>query len=160
MVRPHLEYAVNVWMPYERNKIDSIERIQKRATKLVRTCKHLSYENRLMLLQLPSLMYRRVRGDMIQVFKMLCMNDGFNVPKPNFNKPTYMHTRGHKYRLQKGNFKLNIRKYYFTNRIVDLWNSFPERLVSCGSIFEFERGLDEYWTVVPWKYDYEKFVYR
>jgi len=157
LVRPHLEYAVDVWMPHEKNKIEIIEQIQKRATKLVKECKSLSYDDRLKLLNVPTLSYRRARGDMIKVFKMLCMNDGSKEWAPRFIRPTYDKTRGHKFKLQKSTFKLNIRRFYFTNRVVDLWNGLPESVVMSESVPEFERRLDDCWVSVPWKYMYKEF---
>ena len=71
LVRPHLEYASSVWSPYKISDIISIENVQKRATKMLPSMKELSYERRLRLLKLPSLRFRRMRGDMIEVFKIL-----------------------------------------------------------------------------------------
>ena len=70
-VRPHLEYASCVWSPmFKKDKI-LIENIQRRATKFVKCLKHMSYEDRLKTLGLPSLEYRRERSDMIQVYKIM-----------------------------------------------------------------------------------------
>ena len=71
MVRCHLEYAVSVWNPYKKGVIKDLENLQKRATKLIHNCKGLSYKERLIFLQLPTLKFRRCRGDMIEVFKIL-----------------------------------------------------------------------------------------
>jgi len=68
MVSPHLEYANSVWCPYKKGDIESIEKVQKRATKLVICLKHLPYVERLKQLKLPTLKYRRLRGDMIRGF--------------------------------------------------------------------------------------------
>jgi len=57
--------------PYKKCDIEIIEKVQKRATKLIISLKHLSYNERLKQLQLPTLKYRRLRGDMIKVFKMV-----------------------------------------------------------------------------------------
>ena len=65
MVRPHLEYANSVWCPYKKGDIEDIEKVQKRATKLVISLKHLPYIDRLQQLKLK---YRRLRGDMMEVF--------------------------------------------------------------------------------------------
>ena len=65
MVRPHLEYANSVWCPYKKGDIAGIEKVQKRATKLVISLKHLSYIERLRRLKLPTLKNRRLRGDII-----------------------------------------------------------------------------------------------
>ena len=64
MVRPHLEYANSVWCPYKKGDIELVEKVQKRATKLVISLKHLPYMERLKRLNLPTLKYRRLRGDM------------------------------------------------------------------------------------------------
>jgi len=67
MVHPHLEYANSVWCPHKLGDITVIEKVQKRATKLIINLKKISYTNRLQHLQhlkLPTLKYRRLRGDM------------------------------------------------------------------------------------------------
>ena len=71
MVRPHLEYTNAVWCPYKKGDIELIEKVQKRATKLIISLKYLTYSERLKQLHLPTLKYRRLRGDMIEVFKMV-----------------------------------------------------------------------------------------
>src|SRR6476469_9199357 len=71
MVRSHLEFAHSVWNPYKLGLIHDIEKVQMRATKLVRECKKLSYDQRLRYLKLSTLRYRRLRGDMIEVYKIL-----------------------------------------------------------------------------------------
>ena len=70
MVRPHLEYAHSVWCPYKMGDIKEIEKVQKRATKLTINLRHMSYTDRLLRLKLPTLKYRRLLGDMIEVFKI------------------------------------------------------------------------------------------
>jgi len=69
-VRPHIEYqyANSVWSPFLKGNIENIEKVQKRATKLIISLKHLTYEERLKQLKLPTLKYRRARGDMIEVY--------------------------------------------------------------------------------------------
>ena len=59
LVRPHLEYANQIWAPRLQRQIDSIENVQKRATKLLPGYDNLSYEERLKKLRLPTLTYRR-----------------------------------------------------------------------------------------------------
>ena len=71
IVRPHLEYASGVWSPmFKKDKI-LLENVQRRATRLVKCLKHLSYEDRLRTLGLPSLEYRGERSDRIQVHKIM-----------------------------------------------------------------------------------------
>ena len=71
MVRTQLDYASSVWAPYKKKHIDMIENVQKRATKQIPGMKNLSYEERLRKLELPTLSYRRLRGDMIEVYKII-----------------------------------------------------------------------------------------
>ena len=71
IVRPHLEYCIQAWRPYQNEDIDKLERIQRRATKLIPELKHLSYERRLLECRLTTLETRRLRGDLIEVFKIL-----------------------------------------------------------------------------------------
>ena len=65
LVRPHIEYANQVWAPHLKKHIVEIENVQRRATKLIPGFKNLSYEERLRRLNLPTLAYHRLRGDMI-----------------------------------------------------------------------------------------------
>ena len=70
LIRPILEYGNAVWCPYKAKDIDLIEDVQRYYTKRIIGMYDLSYEERLQALKLPSLCYRRVRGDMIEVFKI------------------------------------------------------------------------------------------
>ena len=78
LVRPHLEYATPIWSPHLKKHIDQLENVQRRATKLVPGLNQLSYPERLRKLKLPTLAFRRVRGDMIQTYKILTdYTDGY-----------------------------------------------------------------------------------
>jgi len=71
LVRSHLEYANSVWCPHNKEEIENIEKVQMRATKLVYSVKHLNYEERLKQLRIPTLKYRRIRGNLIEVYKII-----------------------------------------------------------------------------------------
>jgi len=70
-VRPHLEYCVSVRSPYLVKNIECLEKVQRRATKLVQGLKYKQYGDRLKLLGITSLQKRRIRGDLIQVFRIV-----------------------------------------------------------------------------------------
>ena len=68
LVRPLVETSVGVWAPYTKTDIAELERIQRRATTQVPDLKHLEYSERLEKIGLPTLVFRRLRGDMIEIF--------------------------------------------------------------------------------------------
>jgi len=155
LVRPHLEYAVQAWSPYLIAYIKKIEKVQMRATKQITCIKHLSYEERLKYLRLPTLHYRRIRGDMIMVFKTVTGIIDSTV-SCNF---TISHsvTRGNRYKLVQKHVHYNLTKFSFANRIVPIWNSLPDYVVSARSVSVFEKRLDSFWRnqdcVYNWKAD-------
>ena len=65
LVRSHLDYAISLWSPYKQNYKDAIENVQRRATKQLPCMKNIPYQERLEILKLPTLAYRRSRGGMI-----------------------------------------------------------------------------------------------
>ena len=71
LVRPHLEYCIQAWRPYRKKDIDKLERIQRRATKMIPELRDLSYESCLLQCGLTTLETRRLRRDQIEVFKIV-----------------------------------------------------------------------------------------
>ena len=104
MARPHLEYGNVIWGPHYKGDQQMVEKIQKR-TKLIPNIRHLSYVQRMKLLKLSSLMYRRRRGDMLETYKTV--TNKVNANKDHFFKFNVMQTRGHKYKLSK-QWQLNL----------------------------------------------------
>ena len=127
-----MEYAVTVWCPYRITDIESIERGQMRAAKFIVNNKNMSYEDRLRLLELPTLKYSRARGDMIEVFKILNGSTVIELPRS-----TCTHTRGNSYKLDCSHIRYDLRKYSFASRIVGIWNSLHDGVVSAPSMNSF-----------------------
>ena len=71
LVRPLIETSVAVWAPYEKTDIAELEGLQRRATKQVPDLKHLEYSERLEKIGLPILVFRHLRGDMIEIVKIM-----------------------------------------------------------------------------------------
>ena len=82
LVRPHLEFGNLVWGPFNRADEKLVERVQRRATRMVPDLCHMAYEERLEALQLPSLYYRRKWGDMVHTYQMF--HGGVDVDPSNF----------------------------------------------------------------------------
>jgi ribonuclease P/MRP protein subunit RPP40 len=143
LVRPILEYGNTIWAPKLKKDITTIENVQRRATKMVPGLRDLPYEERLKKLRLPSLQYRRQRGDMINTYKF-CQGD-FKVDTPWLLREDQTRTRGHPYKLKKKYARLEIRKNTFSHRIVDNWNSLPETVVCAPSVNAFKSRLDSFW---------------
>ena len=116
--------------------------------------KDLNYEERLRKLQLPTLKYRRMRGDMIETFKILTGIYDKRVTNGILQLNESHITRGHAMKLSKFRSKKDIRKYSFTQRITDIWNSLPDYVVISKSVHQFENRLDRYWEKHPMKYVY------
>ena len=145
LVRSHLEFAHSVWSPYKKGLIFEIEKIQKRATKMVQGCKGKSYKERLQLLNLPTLKFRRVRGDMIEVYKIIHnLYDQSVVPSLRRNFDT--RTRGNSVKLKVDRCKYDLRKFSFCNRVTSEWNSLPGYVVCSGSLNSFKNNLDKFWS--------------
>ena len=112
IIRPIIEYAAPAYNPIYQKDIQKIESIQRRATKLVLGMESKTYEERLKTLELPTRIYRRARGDMIQVYKYLHKLN--KCPEDMFELAGEGRTRGHSYKLKKSQFKLNLRGHFFS----------------------------------------------
>ena len=104
LVRPHLEYANPVWSPYLVKDIKRIESVQRQFTKKITGLRSLKYEDRLKKLKLPSLVYRRKRGDMIECYKLTHHIHDPLTTKSLFKIDTNAITRAHPYKLKKSRF--------------------------------------------------------
>ena len=99
LIRPHLEYGNRIWGPGSVGDQKLIEKVQRRATKLVAEIRTKPYSQRLQDLNLPSLTYRRVRGDMILLYQMV--HGLVDVDQDLVQLSTEHRTRGHRFKLAK-----------------------------------------------------------
>ena len=143
IVRPHLEYCIQAWRPYRKKDIDTLERIQRRATKMIPELRDLSYEERLKECGLTTLETRRLRGDQIEVFKIL---NGYEIIDRNmfFSLKKDSRTRGHEVKLVKDQCRLDIRKHSFSQRTINEWNKLSTDCVTATSVNMFKNKVDTY----------------
>ena len=144
MVRPHLEYGNVIWHPRFRRDSTEIEKVQRRATKLIQEIRHLPYDKRLRTLELPSLQHRRRRGDMIQTYKILNGIDRID-RSIFFELSTTSVTRGHTQKIVKKHARLGSRQSVFSQRVVNDWNSLPADVIDSQSVNTFKSRLDRFW---------------
>ena len=143
LVRPHLEYGNVIWGPYFKEDIKAVEKVQRRATKLVPNLREMSYEDRLRALKLPSLCHRRRRGDMVYTYKILTSK--IDLMKEDFFKTSHLKTRGHPYKLFKQHATKLPRTQNFSNRIINDWNQLPINTVKAETTNSFKEKIDDNW---------------
>ena len=142
LVRPHLEYGQAIWYPQLMRQCQTLERMQHRVTKLVPNIKNMSYRERFLFLGLPSLKFRRIRGDMIQIYKFLSEDKlGYNHLLP-LNNSLY-ETKGHDLKLEKGRYNCQLRKFSFSFRIVNTWNKLNHLTVHATNLTNFKKLFDD-----------------
>ena len=115
----------------------------------------MEYPDRLKKLKMPTLKYRRLRGDMIETFKIITGIYDNEVTEGIFDLDPNTRTRGHSKKIKKKFCKINLRKFSFTNRIVDLWNTLPQSVIDAKDVRQFEIRLDEYWEHPDVKFEYK-----
>ena len=155
MVRSHLDYCSSVWNPYHKGHIQALKKVQKWATKILPELKDLSYYDHLRACNLTTLHYRRISGDMIETYNIL-MGKYDTAISPKIEKVDNYITRGNDLRLHKRWSRCDLRKYCFTNRVVNVnvWNCLPNWVVSADTTNNFKTRLDKHWHNQDIIYDF------
>jgi hypothetical protein len=137
-ILPLLEYCSPIWSPCKLHDIDRIERVQRSFTKKLEGLHDLPYAERLIACNLPSLELRRLWADLMLCFKIIHKQISLSFEEFfEFDCNTH-HTRGHRLKLKIPFVKNKVRKSFFANRIIPVWNALPHDVVNvtCGAIFK------------------------
>jgi len=148
LVRPHLEYGNAAWRPMYNKDTTILENVQRRATKLVPGLQEMEYEDRLKKLNLPSLHYRRTRGDMIELYKHT--HGMYHIDAKYIKLDQSPTTRGHSFKLVKECVNKRVRQKFLTIRATNAWNQLPAEVVNAPSLNAFKSRLDKAWS--RWKF--------
>ena len=140
-VRPHLEYAQAVWSPKRSGAITRLENVQMRALNLVPELRGLPYQQQLVRAKLPTLAYRRFRGDMIEVFKHLHTYDKAVLAA------SFKRNQRHPDRLVQSHSNSELQRRLFYFRIQELWNALPAACRDLSiTIDTFKNRFDKHWA--------------
>ena len=136
----HLDYC-SVWAPYKKRKYRTFGKGVEKSTKISPALKKLSYSKRLKTCQIPTLHHRHyMLADMIETYKIVTGNYQRCVAPSLQEEDTYI-TRGNDLRLQKSRVKYKLRKFGFSNRVVNTWNSLPNWVVFANNTDTFKARL-------------------
>ena len=146
-VRCHLEFATPAWSPWQAGDIEVLERVQRRAVKFIHGLQGENYEDKLQELGIRSLADIRARTDLVQTFKILKGFDNvdhtcwFTVVGNNVARPT--RSTGYHLNIIRSRSNTDVRNNFFTNRVVNTWNSLPEHVKESPSVVVFKRRLEQ-----------------
>ena len=147
-VRCHLEYCTPVWSPHSQADIDLLERVQKKAVGMISGLNAQDYEARLEELGLLSLKARRERFDMIQTYKIMNRIDDVNsetwFERVQTNRNISTRLTSCDLNLVNQRSHLDIRKNFFSNRVVNSWNKLPTEVKRAPNLISFKSLYDEY----------------
>ena len=138
-VRPLVEYCSQVWSPMYFTDILKIERVQRRFTRSIRGMNGYSYTERCNKLNLETLESRRLKADMVMVFKI--MKGLIDIDRCIFEFYNISNLRGHTCKLYKPISSINCRTHSFVSRIVETWNALPQTAIDAPNIACFKHVL-------------------
>ncbi|VDL90475.1 unnamed protein product [Schistocephalus solidus] len=143
-VRLQFEFDIQAWRWWAAKDHSALEKVQRRATKLVRSESYLPYDTRLSNLDLFPLDHRQVRGDLIQALRMLRGQDCCLALDDFFELAITTSLRGHPLKLRATVARLDARRFFFSNRVIKTWNALPADIIMSPSVDIFKRKFNQY----------------
>ena len=146
LIRPHLEYCVQLWNPSAAHGswriVLELEAVQRRFTRLIEGIGTLPYSNRLETLNLTTLAERRIRGDLIETFKIVSGlveygSDIFNISRSGMNIVSKI-----KCNIKSSKLLRNLRKTFLSERVIPYWNALPVEVKNSYSVNSFKVNLE------------------
>ena len=147
LVPTNLEYAVQFWSPQSRRHIEKIEKIQRRATKMIPEIWNHSYHQRIQDFDLIILVQRILRGQLIEVFKYLNPSTTASA-RGLFDYELDDRTRNKGAKLVK-HFKTSVAQLFYPIKITTNWNATPSAVVSNRTVNSFKNSLDKHYAETP-----------
>ena len=156
-VRPQLEYAASVWAPWTEANCELLEGVQRRAIRMMSNVKGRNYEEKLKDAGFMLLKERRLRGDMIETYKVMKgisqvnIEDWFQMVGEE-RRPTRQNAligengnvEWQEYVIQGERYRLEIRKNFFNVRVTKVWNSLPTNVKNASNVNAFKNRIDTY----------------
>ncbi len=149
MVRPHLDYAVQASFPCLQKDIKLIERMQRLATRCVKSFKRLPYPERLQELKLSSMQRQFLRATLITVYKLFHGYLDLSAEE-FFEPPAVCNFRGHNSTVRQRSFHLGRRKEADAVLSTGTWNRLPPHVAEAPAVSSFKDRMDANWcSIVP-----------
>ena len=123
--------------------MDDIERVQKRFTRAIPALRNLPYMARLKALSLQTLEHRRIICDLCLCYKLLHGLTDSDL-RHGFQFSEYSSTRGHKFKLRSAINRIDVTKFFYSNRIINIWNHLPNDIVNSTTYSRFKSLIEVY----------------
>ena len=141
MVRPHLEYCVQLWNPIPQygnwGIIMQLEDVQRRYTRLIDGIGLLTYRERLQKLQITTLLERRCCGDLIETFKI-------TKNLTDYGRDLFQISRTGQHLVAPSNKRNKFQREFFSQRVLSYWNKLPNRVKNCDTVNGFKNNMETY----------------
>jgi hypothetical protein len=146
-VRPHLEFAVPAWSPWQEGDKEVLEKVQKRAVKMISGLEGKTYEERLKEVGLLTLEERRHQADMVQAYKIVTGKD--MVKSETWFQSVTVTGRATRsaddpLNIRPQASRLDTRRHFFSQRVVESWNNIPSSLKQAETVRAFKNGYRDY----------------